>query len=1052
MTYAQKILLSTSALSGAVLLAAPAWAQVAAVPAQPPAATAQQRTDADPGAVRDADDADATVSEIVVTGSRIRRTDLTSAQPIQIISTERIDQKGQTNVADALNELPISGIATNLVGDQGSFSTGRQFVNIFNLGTQRTLVLVNGRRFVGGNAASLFVAGNATGSQVDLNVIPTALVDRIETIQAGGSAVYGSDAIAGVINIITKTEFDGVEVNGEYGLSEQGDAENYRARITAGQNFFEDRFNIAGSYEYNKTEALAFTDRDVTARQIAFAANPLNTSGTDGIPGNILIENRRIPETNTGGIPFRTSGSALSNILTVVNAAGQRVPAQFAPNGDLVPYDTGTFYQPSIASRGNGLNLAELSSLISPNERHVATLFSRFDITPNLRLSGELFFNNTKASEPFNQPIYNAPIFGGASSSLQFSTANPLLSAQARAALLAQPTALPADPANPGERLFFLSRASTDIGDNETSSESDTIRGVLNLEGDFEALGRNFFWNVAANYGQSDGAFQSPNIVQTRFLEAIDVIRDASGNAVCRSATARAAGCAPLSLFGLGAPSEAALDYVQVQFESEFEIKQTAYEANFGGDLFNLPAGPVSFNVGYEYRKEESSFTPNTPQRTGVGRSAAISAISGEFDTSEYYVEGLLPIFGEGFNFLGARRLEVDGAFRSIDNSQTGKDESWQVGVRWYPVDDLLLRYSKSRAFRSPSIVELFLPEATSFVSSTPANGGDPCDRNNLNSGPNPAARLANCRAAFQALGLPADFQLTSLIQAATVQGRTAGNQDLLNEIADQYSVGMVYQPSFAPGLSLSVDLVDIELSDGIFNFALPSILQVCYDSPTPPADACGRFRRGNSALPAAQQGQILGAGAVPGELGPLTGFVNAGYINFRGLTYGVNYELDLADLPATQNLWGGNPGELGFDLDLFTVEQQETSVTGLGFDLNDDRNEIGNADFRWKLDTSYVRDPLSVLWTTRYIGQSRFNADFTPETRIPLEVDDYFLNDVSFTYDLASLIGGGRLDSLDARLVVRNVFDEEAPYGTTGLGVYDVIGRYYQVGLTARF
>ncbi|WP_411287011.1 TonB-dependent receptor plug domain-containing protein, partial [Phenylobacterium sp.] len=182
------------------------------------------------------------VSEIVVTGSRIRRTELSSVQPIQVITTETINERGFTNVADALNEMPSAGIPINPIGDQGSFGTGRNFINIFNLGSNRTLTLVNGRRFVGGNPASIFTGAGA-GGQVDLNGIPTGLIDRIETIQASGGSVYGSDAIAGVINIITKREYEGLELDGRYGMAEQGDAEAYRFRATAGRNFFNDRLN-----------------------------------------------------------------------------------------------------------------------------------------------------------------------------------------------------------------------------------------------------------------------------------------------------------------------------------------------------------------------------------------------------------------------------------------------------------------------------------------------------------------------------------------------------------------------------------------------------------------------------------------------------------------------------------------------------------------------------------------------------------------------------------------------------------------------------------------
>ncbi|MDP3854087.1 TonB-dependent receptor domain-containing protein [Phenylobacterium sp.] len=993
------------------------------------------------------------VDEIVVTGSRIRRSDLTSVQPIQIITTETIDERGFTNVADALNELPSSGIPINPIGDQGSFGTGRNFINIFNLGTNRTLTLVNGRRFVGGNAGSIF-SGAPAGGQVDLNAIPTGLVERIETIQASGGAVYGSDAIAGVINIITKREYDGVEIDGRYGISDKGDAEGYRARITAGRNFLDNRLNLSGSYEYDKTSQLAFTDRDVTSRQIAFAANPQNTSGSDGIPGSILIFNRRIPEVTLGGLPSRAGGAALSGILTMPDPAnpGQRIAAQFGPGGTLIPFKTGTFYQASVASGGDGLNLAELAALQSPVERHVFTGFAKYDFTDKVRVTGELFYSTLDSVEPFNQPIYNAPLFGGNSAALRFSTANPFLSAATRATLLAQPTALTPDAASPGDGVFFLSRASTDIGTNKTTAEGDTLRVVVNLEGEFDLMGRDYAWNISANRGRSQGNFKSPNIDQSRFVQAIDAVRDASGAVVCRDATARAAGCAPLNMFGFGSPSAAALAYIQVQFQSDFELVQTVYEGNLNGALFDLPAGPVKGSVGFEYRKEESDFSPNNPQRLGIGRSAAITALQGEFDTKELAAELLVPIFGGDFTLPFFNSLEVEGSYRKIDHSQAGKDKAWTYGLRWKPVADLMLRAQKSRSFRAPAITEVNLPTATSFVSAAV----DPCDFRNIASGPSPANRTANCRAAFTALGLPATFSLTSQIQVATAQGATSGNPNLVNEIAEQWSAGFVYQPSFAPGLAVSFDWVNIDLTNAIGNFNLGAILQVCYDSPTPPVDTCNRFLRGTAA--AARPGQILTNGESNGagvtSIGPQTGFVNAGYTNFQGFTLGLDYRVDLGDLSDMRDWLGGNPGSLGFSLDLFHVNKQETSVTGLGFDLNDDKNEIGNSDLQWNLESTYKRDPFSVIWTVNYIGQSEFNNDFTLETRLPLKVDSYMVHDLAFSYKLDSLVEnwGMGLDNMTARFIVRNVADVEAPFGTTGLGTYDVLGRYYQVGLTARF
>lgn len=1023
MTLKRNFLLGSTVLAGALAVAAPSFAQ--------------QSTQSSGEAATE-------VGEIVVTGSRIRRPDLTSPAPLSVVNSETIDEKGFANLADAINEQPVTGVPISPDGDQQGFGVGRSFINLFNLGSNRTLVLVNGRRFVGANVASIF-SGAGAGGQVDISAIPTALVNRIETIQATGGAIYGSDAVAGVVNVITNTEYEGVEFNVEYGLSERNDAQQIRTRITAGDKFFDDKLSLSGSYEYAETDSLVYTDRDRTALQIFSALNPANTSATDGIPAQIYYYNRRIPEITQGGLAFRTAGIGLANLLTIANPNGAgRVAAQFAPDGSLVPYNSGTFYQASVASGGEGLNLAELTSLQAPVKRHNATIFGQLNITDNVRLNGEVFYNHTAASEDFNQPIYNSGLFGGISGALQMSTANPFLPAATRAAILSQPTPLPADAANPGERLFFLQRASTDLVKPNNITESDTGRIVLDLNGDFETFGRRFNWNTAVNYGQNEGFFQQDNVVQANFLQAINVNRSATGAIQCADATARAAGCQPLNLFGQGARSEAALDYIGTTFRQDYSIKQTSYEANFGGEVIELPAGWAAFNVGYEYRKEESEFQPNEASRLGIGRSAAIAPLKGEFNTSEWYAEVAVPIVGGDFTLPFVRALDFDGSYRKVDHSEAGQDESWSLGARWRVNADLTFRGSKSRSFRAPAITELFLPASSSFITAT-----DPCDLRNIDSGPNPTARRANCEAAFVALGLPANFQLTSNIQAATQRGTTAGNPDLNNEIAEQETYGLIYQPSFVPGFTFSFDYVKIDLTAAISNFSLTSILQVCYDLPTPDQAACNRFQRGRSGFEiggTSLAGQILGADIAPNGVGPQTGFINAGYQNFEGFTVGAQYGFDLDDLTYWTNM-----GRIDFNFSLFQVEKQESSATGLGFDLSNIRNTIGNSDVRWKLDTAYRNGGFAALLTTRYTGEYVRSNTATIENFAPLTLGDQYLHDLSLAYTWENGLGLGARD-LTARLQIRNVLDSEPPQYVTGVGVYDLIGRYYQVGLTARF
>ncbi|MDX2236942.1 MAG: TonB-dependent receptor [Hyphomonadaceae bacterium] len=960
--------------------------------------------------------------EIVVTGSRIRRADLTSAAPIQVITSETIDRSGATNLADVLNAVPGNGIPVNPIGDQASFATGRNFVNIFNLGSQRTLTLVNGRRFVTSNAAQIVGGLAQQGTQVDLNSVPTALIDRIETIQAGGAAVYGSDAVAGVINIIMKDDYEGFEIDAQYGVSERDDYENERLRATYGVNFLDGRGNIAFAAEYNTTGELTSASRERLARQLVFATNPANTSATDGIPGSILIENRRIPELTEGGLPFRSNSISLAQLITMPdpNNPGQRVAAQFDTNGNLVPYRTGQFFQASIASGGDGFNLAGVSALSSPVERVLLTSIGHVDLTPNIRLSGEALWNRVESTETANQPVYQSGLFGGTSGNLAISVNNPFLTDQARGILTSQPTG--------ALTQFFLARASTDLvgGSNQIVSEADTYRALLALDGDFQLANRDYFWNIAGSVGRSTGYFSQPSIVQSRFANAVNAVRNTSNQIVCAInadaiTTNDDPNCAPLNLFGRGAPSAAALNYITTNFQSDYNNEQKVYEASFGGSPFSLPAGDFSFAVGYEQREENANFKPNEAFRLGIGRSVAIAPIRGGYETEEFYGEFLLPIFGEDFTFPLMHRFEVEAAWRDVDNTQAGKSNAHTYGVRYYPIEDLMLRGTISQTFRAPAIAELFLPQVTAFSTAT-----DPCDARNINGGPSPANRRANCAAAFQALGLPANFQLTSNVQSFTIQIITGGNPTLKNEEAESWSTGFVYQPSWLDGFTISGDWVNIDLTNSIENFTLTAILQTCYDSPGYPVGPCGNFTRDSA-------GQVVAA---------TTGRVNAGYRYFQGATLSVNYETDLSDWFAFRNV--GDAGSVAFDLDVFHVNRLETSVNGTGTDLNDDKDEIGVSDLEWNLRTTYTRGPFEASLFTRYIGDAVFDTSFTTESRNILDLDPYFLNDISFNYDFT--------DNITGRFVVQNMFDVEPPYPTASANVYDLIGRYFFVGVNAKF
>jgi iron complex outermembrane recepter protein len=953
---------------------------------------------------------------VTVTGSRIRRTNTYTDQPTQTIDAQAIEDRGYVNAIDAINNLPQMGTPESGRGDQGA-NVGRSYANLFNLGSQRTLTLVNGRRFVSSNPAT--AATLNSGSQVDLNNIPAGLIDRVEIVQATGAATYGSDAIAGVVNIILKNDLEGLQLDAQSGISERGDSFTYSVRATGGHMFADGRGNVALSYERTSNDGLVGNDRQFTAAEYAFARNPADRSRTDGVPGSILIHDRRVPEFTEGGVPFTVDSPALESMLTMPDPTNpaQRVRAQFGSDGTLVPYDVGTYYAPATASGGDGFNLANTVALIAPVQRDLLYATARYELSDTVRLSSELMVSRVEGEESANQaPTFNAPIFPGALAALPFSVDNPFLTDQARGILQSQ-----------GLSTFYLGRANRDLAHDVglVRSRTGTERGVIALDGDFAWAGRSFYWNAAGNLGHSGGDVRTHGLRQQNFLYALDAVRAPDNSIVCNvtlqnpgSTDPAISGCRPLNLFGTGAPSAAAIDYIDVEVRQDFDLYQTNVQVNFGGDILALPAGNLSFSTGYEYRREKSSFEPNEVSRLGLSRDVPLVPMSASYHTSEIYGELSVPLLGADFKLPLVQSLTLDAAIRSAD-ARAGTDEAWNLGARWNVVDDLTLRASKSRTFRGPSIVELFLPRSSLLVST--GSGSDPCDANNITLGANPSARLANCQALFRSLGLPENYALNSTGQTVAVPQTVGGNANLGNETADSWTAGLVVQPRWVPGLTLSADYVSISLEDAISSFNAASILSTCFDSSSPSADLCNLVTRDANA-------QITG---VTG------GYVNAGFTNMRGISYALDYRLPLS-----------GPSQLSVALDVLQLRRLETSVSGLGFDLDRSAGDINAPKVKGQLAVRYYNGPLSVSWFTNYVGSAQFGVLFTQEDLDVLTVGEYFRHDLSAQYTFS--------DRYTVRAGVNNVLDEEPEPLAIGraanLGSYDVIGRSYFLGVKATF
>jgi len=977
------------------------------------------------------------LQEVVVTGSRIARPELDNLQPTTVIDAKTFDQRGYLDVGQALSELPQFGIQPSSAQNaQSNSGIAQSFVDLYSLGSQRTLVLVNGRRFPSSSTASL---GNSNsidtiggpGSQVDLNTIPTKLIDHVETIAVGGAPIYGADAIAGTVNIILKKDYEGLDVDGQVGASGQGDAWNYRARALFGQNFFDNRANITGVAEFTKTDGLNGLSRPIFSQSSAYLP-----PATPGMFGNVLTPNLAIPAVSFGGVPmvddsFLAPAVGLTGALVgVTNAAGQTLA--FGPGGSLVPYNVGkNTGNPVFTSGGDGLQLAQVSNLLSPTERINFDILPNFKVNDSLTLFGEGWFSETHATNLVSQPAYNSALFGIAGGKLGgnfvISLNNPFLSAADRqtiqTALNNYAATLPfgaplyqgvaAGPGQPigypawNNQQFYLGRASVDLQNDGATATQVLARGVLGANGKFSVGDRNFTWDVAGSYGTSSNTSSTPSYVFQNLENALNATTNAQGQIVCGGTPVNApistgsSTCAPLNIFGNGSPSAAALAYITHMAEATSLDSQRDFSANLQADVWKLPGGEWKAAAGFENRRESADFSPDAFYTENLGYGTA-TAIEGSYITNELYLETLIPIFGPAQDIPFLHSLEAESAARRVDNSLAGDATTYTYGLRWSPVPDVQFRGNKTKSIRAPSITELFLPSATSFQFAD-----DPCDKNFYQQGTAPATRLKNCEAA----GInPATFNSNAV--GATVQGLTGGNPDLMSETAFSKTYGVVLRPRWIPKLNMSVDYIDINLKGAISALTLQDNLIACYDSSNYPNDpACNSFTR-NAA------GQITSFHA---------GYVNAGLLHFSGIQAALDYPFDLP--------WSlGTLEARAHYLDMQRLDSQigEASVNSLA-------GLIGTSKTKITIDLLYSKQSFFWDWQGIYIGPANFsNSSPTDTYEFPTVAGWWLIN---------STLGVNVTPQFKVQFIIDNVFNKLPPFpaltGTAG-GFTPATSQYF--------
>ncbi|MEM8493233.1 MAG: TonB-dependent receptor [Pseudomonadota bacterium] len=934
------------------------------------------------------------IEETVVTGSRIARTGADTPTPTVVLGSADIAASGAPDIGEVLRELPAVLPGTNDQTSAISFSaTGLNLVDLRNLGTQRTLVLVDGRRQVGSEPGT---------TAVDLNNMPTSLIERVEVITGGASAVYGADAVSGVINIITKTDYEGLEFNVQSGASGEGDGERNIFNVTGGGNFMEGRGNAVLHMSYVDQKGIEWDERSQNINGRLWVPNPANTGPNDGIDDFLLADNVR----QIGG----QQESAF-----ILDRGNGREAFGFNSDGSLRPFalgPSGFFGNTQLTDGGEAT--PGFDTICPQNECPVRVPSERWLIDGKVSLevadNHTVFFAGKFAGVQSRSeigPVFEIPPFTNS-----ISIDNPFVQDDLRALML-----------EAGVDNIGIIRSDQELGKRGSDVTRELFQMTLGAYGD---INDRWSYNAYAQFGQTSFTnVQLGDVLQNRFDLAQDAVVDpADGQIKCRSVVegfVQDPGCVPANLLQTGAAlTPEVLDFIGVPEATETaELEQVVAMASVSGEVMDLWAGPLMAAFGFEYRDESSVFTTSPIQQQGLGFFRSLrQATAGSFDVAEVFGEIRLPLARD---LPFAHSANLDAAIRQSDYSTAGSQTSWNIGADWAPIEDVRFRVVRALAVRAPNVGELFSPGSEGFITVD-----DPCDANFVGGGS--SSRADNCAA----LGITQPFQ--SNAQTINIRTLSSGNENLGVEEADTTTFGVVLTPRFIENLSITVDYFQIEITDAIALLQVQDILNSCVDLPSISNVFCDQISR-------ADNGDLLQIRRQN---------VNTAELIREGIDFDVRYNTEL-----------GRYGSLALGgIVTHSLTNEQTTVPGApdGGGFIDNNGEIQSPEWRARLSADWVYGPLSLNWTQRFISDSiNNNQPATPEdNRATTGTGDVWYSDVQLRYAFN--------EKLSTRVGIENVFDElppnipEARTGGAGSGsalgssIFDNRGRFMYVELGYRF
>lgn len=941
-----------------------------------------------------------TVQRVQITGSRISSPNADSPSPLQVLTSADIAASGAVNLQDLLQKNPTMGTPSlsrtnsNFLTSGGGVST----VNLRNLGDSRTLVLVNGRRFVSG------VPGDTA---VDLNTIPVDFIERVELLTGGASATYGSDAVAGVVNIILKRNFNGVTVDASGGRSKEHDDAKRKLAITFGTTSADGASNVMGHFGYSKQGAVMSKDRP------GLGAAVDQYSLAEAVTGDVRDVFKTIS-------PYYSSFAPQGRFFYGKDKTAGNYT--YDRNGNVIPFSVNG----TSTLAATGFNRSEYRTIAVPTERYLFATNGTLKLNENHNAFFEGTYAQTKVDtniEPF--ALDSANVYTGNGGIVPAETLvngvkvrNPLV-----------PQYLfdrSEDNDDDGLRDYRFTRRLTEFGPRHSSVSRGTFRLATGLKGTLPFT-NDWSYDTFVSYGrttESQSSTGQVNIMSMR--NALQAIPNPSGGVMCADANARAEGCVPINVFGYNTMSPDALKYVTAPGSLETAITQKIAGGTISGELpWGLPAGAIGIAAGFEWRSEDSSSVADPLTQAGLNAGNAIPPTYGHFIVREEFIESRVPLLKD---VIFAKNLDFRGSFRHGDYSTVGSTNSWNAGLEWTPIADVKFRGTRAVSTRAPNINELYSPPSQDFPSVS-----DPCE--GVTAAGADAVSVA-CRAApGVAANIAANGGVFTLNQADKqgVSGYNRGNPLLKSEKGRSSTVGVVITPTSIPMLNkfvFTADYFNIKISDAIVSTPRQFTLQQCYGGGNP--SYCSFITRRPAAEGSNSPGSIKYSD---------TGVSNSGGLGTKGI-----------DLTAS---WADRvgPGRLSAKVS-YTYLKTLWNIPLPGEPEDESAGEVESPRNKAVLNLAYKWGNFGISTTTSYAGRVGLDDQFLNTYEHPEQapkIGSYTTSDFQVTYDVKK--------NYQVYFGMDNAFDKKAPPIVSGLpgnttgtetdaSAYDPIGRRYYLGL----